>query len=289
MEKYTNMLKQYKFNIKENELKTRIEEIKKEINITKEKLKTIFSCIDLTSLNTTDTSNSIKEMIDKINTFSQKFPDIQNVAAFCSYPTFITKIKKIIIPQNVLIATVTGFPNAHTYLEVKIAETALAANDGADEIDTVISVDKVLEKKYDEIGEELEEIKYACRDSKLKVILETGAIKDYQKIYESSLIAMYAGADFIKTSTGKIDINATPEAAYIMCQSILDFYEKTNKKVGFKVAGGIRTNKDAMLYYTIVEKILGKEWLNKNHFRIGASKLANELLSEINENKIEYF
>jgi len=289
MNKYTDILNGYNFTLTNQEIKTEIQKIQSELKASKEIFRLLFGCIDLTSLNTTDTNAEIEQMVEKLNTFKKEFNDTPNVAGICVYPTFVETVKKNLTEKVDIVAVAGGFPSAQTFLEVKIAETALAVVDGAQEIDVVISVGKFLEGKYDEAGEELEEIKQACRNAKLKVILETGALKSASDIYNAGIIAMYAGADFIKTSTGKIPVNATPETAYIMCKSISDFYKKTNKKVGFKAAGGIAASDDALIYYGIADKLLGKDWLNSDYFRIGASRLANDLLSKIYEKTIGFF
>ena len=290
MGKYAEILKEYNFILSDQEIKTEIQKIQSESKASKEIFKSLFGCIDLTSLNTTDTNAEIEKMVEKLNTFKQQFNDMPNVAGICVYPAFVETVKKNLTETGVDIVSVAGgFPSSQTFPEIKIAETALAVADGAQEIDVVISVGKFLEGNYDGVGEELEEIKQACRNAKLKVILETGALKSASDIYKAGIIAMYAGADFIKTSTGKVQVNATPEAAYVMCKSISDFYQKTNTKVGFKAAGGIAASNDALIYYGIVEKLLGKDSLNGHFFRIGASRLANDLLSNIYEKTIKFF
>ena len=289
MSKYENILNEYRFTQSDAEIKTEIQKIQSESKTSKEIFKMLFGCIDLTSLNTTDTNDEIEKMVEKLNAFKKEFNDTPNVAGICVYPNFVETIKNNLTENVDIVSVAGGFPNSQTFIEVKIAEAALAAAAGAQEIDVVISVGKFLEGKYDEVGEELEEIKHACKKAKLKVILETGALKSASDIYNAGIIAMYAGADFIKTSTGKIPVNATPEAAYVMCKSISDFYRKTNTKVGFKAAGGIATSNDALIYCGIVEKLLGKDYLNKDFFRIGASRLANDLLCNIYEKPIKFF
>jgi deoxyribose-phosphate aldolase len=291
MGKYADILKEYNFTETDSDIKKEIEKIRSEAGKpSKDVLKLIFGCIDLTSLNTTDTAGDIEKMAEKLNSFEEKFNEMPNVAAICVYPALIQSVQEYLTVNDIALASVAGgFPNSQTFLEVKIAETALAVAEGAQEIDVVMSVGKFLEGKYDEIGEELEEIKHACRDAKLKVILETGVLRSADDIYKASIIAMYGGADFIKTSTGKVSVNATPEAAYVMCRSIADFYKKTNFKVGFKAAGGVTSSEDAFLYYSILNKLAGKDRLNRNSFRIGASRLANNLLSDIYEKEISFF
>lgn len=289
MGKYNDVLKTYDFNFNKENTTALLDKINAEIEqINNETLKKIFGCIDITTLNVTDTEKDILELINKINAFEKEYKTYPSFASLCSFPIYANLIKENLNNKNIEVCEVTGFPNPQTFLEVKIAETALAVSDGADEIDTVISVNKIIEKKYDEVGEEIEEIKHACRNAKLKVILESEVLTA-EEIYQAALIAMYAGADFIKTSTGKLKTGATPEAAIIICKAIADFYGKTNTRIGFKAAGGIKTWKDAALYYAITEKICGKDWLNKEYFRLGASKLANDILSKIEGKEIQYF
>jgi len=182
-----------------------------------------------------------------------------------------------------------GFPSSQTFIEVKIAETAMALMEGADEIDIVISIGKFLSGDYETMCEEIQELKDTCKERHLKVILETGALKTASNIKKASILSMYSGADFIKTSTGKQQPAATPEAAYVMCEAIKEYYEKTGNKIGFKPAGGINTVNDALIYYTIVKEILGEEWLNNKLFRLGTSRLANLLLSDIKGEDIKFF
>ena len=289
MSKIEEALKSFSLKSKDEDVKEAVKKIQEKVDATKEVYKTCFSCIDLTSLNHTDTEASIEKMIEKVNGLKAKYADIPNVAAVCVYPSMVATVKET-LKENVGIASVAGgFPSSQTFIEIKIAETGMCVYEGATEIDIVISVGKYLAKDYETLAEEIMEIKDACRDAHLKVILETGTLKAAEDIYRASLIAMEAGADFIKTSTGKTEPAATPEAAYTMCLAIKDFYNKRQKKVGFKVAGGIVSVEDAVLYYSIVKEVLGKEWLTNNLFRIGASRLANNLLSAIKEKEEKYF
>lgn len=251
--------------------------------------KKLFSLIDLTSLGTTDNEKQIITFTEKVNQLSENFPEMENVAAICVYPCFVETVKNTLIEDIEIAAVAAGFPSSQTFIEIKIAETALAVSQGASEIDIVLSVGKFLSENYDETFEEIEEIKSSCRNSHLKVILETGALATAKNIKKASLLCMEAGADFIKTSTGKMSPAATLEAAYVMCEAIKEFYEKTGKKIGFKPAGGIVTTKDAVEYYCIVKEILGDEWLTKDLFRLGASRLANNLLTAIYKEEISYF
>ena len=247
-------------------------------NFTPEVLKTIHGCIDLTSLTSLDTKESIWKMVDTVNDFEGTRPDVPNVAAICVYPLFVETVKQALTAQEVKIASVAGgFPSSQTFTEVKIAETAMAVMQGADEIDVVMNLGYFLEENYDELSEEIQEIKESCRDAKLKVILETGALQTPESIQKAAVLAVYSGADFIKTSTGKGYPGATPEAVYTMCQVLKKYHSITGKRVGIKVAGGVRTAEEAVRYYTIVKEVLGNDWLNKDLFRIGASSLVEDI------------
>ena len=260
-----------------------------EENNTTEVYKRCFNSIDLTSLKETDTEEEIRSMVEKVNNFEENFPDIPNVGAICVFPSMVSTVKATLTEPIGIAAVSAGFPASQTFIEVKVAETAMCVMEGATEIDVVISVGKFLAGKYDEVFEELTEIKSACRDAHLKVILETGALKTAANIKKASVLAMAAGADFIKTSTGKIPVAATPEATFIMCTAIKDWNEKTGAKVGYKPAGGIATAEDAVKHFTLVKEILGDEWLNNKLFRFGASSLANKLLSSIRQEEVKYF
>lgn len=283
--KYTDALKKYKTNLKDADIKAKVDEIiskKFAENNTVAVYKTIYSCIDLTSLNATDTRESIWQMAEKANDFDGE-TDMDNVAAICVYPNLVETVKEA-LTANVKIASVAGgFPSSQTFTEIKIAEAALAIADGADEVDVVINLGDFLEENYQEMCEELMEIKETCREAKLKVIIETGALKTGSNIMKASLLALYSGADFIKTSTGKGYDGASLEAAYVMCTALKEYASKTKIKAGFKAAGGISTTKQAVEYYTIVKEVLGEEYLNNEYFRIGASRLADDLLENINK------
>ena len=260
-----------------------------EENNTTEVYKRCFNSIDLTSLKETDTEEEIRSMVEKVNNFEENFPDIPNVGAICVFPSMVSTVKATLTEPIGIAAVSAGFPASQTFIEVKVAETGMCVMEGATEIDVVISVGKFLAGKYDEVFEELTEIKSACRDAHLKVILETGALKTAANIKKASILAMAAGADFIKTSTGKIPVAATPEATFIMCTAIKEWNEKTGAKVGYKPAGGIATAEDAVKHHTLVKEILGDEWLNNKMFRFGASSLANKLLSSIRQEEVKYF
>ena len=245
-------------------------------------LKRIFNSIDLTSLNSTDSINSISIFCKKVLEFPDKFHDMPNVAAVCVYPLFASVLAKFLNGTDVRKAVVSAsFPSSQTFPEIKIEETKLALSNGADEIDIVIPVGEFLENNYEFVVEDIASIKDIMGNAKLKVILETGALGTGENIWKASILAMNAGADFIKTSTGKVNISATPEAAWIMTHAIKAHVRHTGAKIGFKPAGGISTVDEAILYWSIVENVLGEEWLNNNLFRIGASRLANNLLTEI--------
>jgi deoxyribose-phosphate aldolase len=290
------MTKLYEKSLKscpsENEIKKGLKEIAGSIPGMREKrlLMRILNLIDLTSLNTTDNKSSIIHMTGKVNSFQGRFSNIPNIAALCVYPNFVSVVKEKLAVKNVRIAAVAGaFPTSQTFRSIKIAECKMAIEAGADEIDIVIPVGTFLSKDYEAVADEIREIKSAVGDKLLKVIIESGLLGNFEQIFRASLIAMDAGADFIKTSTGKINVSATPETAFVMCRSIFDFYSETGIKVGFKPAGGIATADDALLYYYIVSHCLGEDWLNNSLFRIGASRLANNILSEIAGERHDHF
>lgn len=291
--KYEEALAKYNTNIKDEEVAQKVAEIiEKEVptNDTKEVKKLLFNCIDLTTLKTEDNDKTVMEFTEKVNKFDNDYANLKNVASICVYPNFAEIVKNTLEVENVGITCVAGsFPSSQTFIEVKIAEVAMAIMGGATEIDIVLPVGKFFNKDYEGLCDDIEEIKASCKDRTLKVILETGALKTATNIKKASILAMYCGADFIKTSTGKQNPAATPEAAYVMCQAIKEYYEKTGRKVGFKPAGGINTVHDAIVYYSIVKKILGEEWLNNKLFRLGTSRLANLLLSEIEGEEIKFF
>ncbi|MDP4278065.1 MAG: deoxyribose-phosphate aldolase [Bacteroidota bacterium] len=250
--------------------------------------KTILSLIDLTSLNTNDTEEGIQAFTTKVNDFEEAYPELENVAAICVYPSMVKTVREVLTVGVDIAAVTGGFPHSQTFMEVKIAETSLAVLDGASEIDIVFPVGKLLEEKYDDIVDEIREIKSACREARLKVILESGLLS-MKQLRIASILAMTAGADFIKTSTGKLQPAATLEAAWCMCKMIAEYNRINDRKVGFKAAGGIRTTEEAVNYYCVVESLLGKEWLNKELFRFGASSLANNVLSDITGEKVKFF
>ena len=249
-----------------------------------------YSTIDLTTLACTDSVESVTRFARRAAEFYLDYPHIPNVASICVYPPFVETVGLAVDGTPMRITSVSGgFPASQTFLEVKVLETAMAIENGADEIDIVINVGELLEGRLDEMASEIEVLREEASDVVLKVIIESGALKTPELIRKASLLSMMAGTDFVKTSTGKIDVAATPEAAVVMCEAIRDYYEKTGRKVGFKAAGGVRTAEDAALYYTIVEQTLGEEWLTPELFRIGASSVANNLISAIEGKEVKYF
>lgn len=281
--KYANALKKYKTDLKDADISEKVSEIiskKFDQNNNKEVYKKIFSCIDFTSLNATDTRENIWKFTEKVNEMDGA-SDVPNVAAICVYPNFVETVKEALTADVKIASVAGGFPSSQTFIEVKVAETALAVANGADEIDIVFNLGLFLEENYEELCEEIEEVKHACRDAKLKVILETGALKSASNIKKAAILALYSGADFIKTSTGKVYDGASLEAAYVMCIAIKEYTAQTGEKVGFKASGGISSTEDAVKYYTIVKEVLGDEYLNNGFFRIGASRLADNLLDSL--------
>lgn len=291
--KYEDALSKYQTNLKDDEIaeKTaRLIEKHPEENNTKEVKKFLFNCIDLTTLKCTDSDTSVMKFTEKVNEFVDRYPDLKNVAAICVYPNMAEIVNDTLEADDVKIACVSGgFPSSQTFIEVKVAETAMAIHSGADEIDIVISVGKFLSGDYEGMCDEIEELKEVCGDKHLKVILETGALGSASNIKKASILSMYSGADFIKTSTGKESPAATPEAAYVMCQAIKEYFLETGRKVGFKPAGGINSVHDALVYYTIVKELLGEEWLTNELFRLGTSRMANLLLSDIVGSETKFF
>lgn len=261
-------------------------------------LKDCFSMMDLTSLRTEDTVESVSKLVEKVNAFHKNFPEYPLPASICIYPNFAGTVKEVKTEDEVHITAVAAcFPTSQSYLEVKVRECELAVENGADEIDIVLALNHFLAGDYEKTSEEIRAVREAIdrvaasqgRQVHLKVILETGLLLKHEAIAAASFLAMEAGADFIKTSTGKVSVNATPAAAYVMCECIAKYHEATGRKVGFKPAGGISTSLDAVSYYSIVSSILGKDWLNKELFRFGVSRLANSILSDLEQRTVSYF
>lgn len=291
-DKYHEQVSKSKVTTDDAAVKTAVEAIlaKREEYRTPEVLKKLFNCIDLTTLNATDSPQSVARFTERVNEFETTYPDLPPVAAICVYPNFSQVVRTVLDVSEVNIACVSGgFPSSQTFEEVKIAETALAVDGGADEIDIVLNLGNFLDGDWEEVCDEITEQKHATRDGILKVILETGALKTAEKIRDASILSMYSDADFIKTSTGKGYPGASFEAAYVMCQCIKEYYEQTGRKVGFKAAGGVSTTDDALGYYAIVKEVLGDEWLDNEYFRIGASRLANNLLGDILGQEVIFF
>ncbi len=252
--------------------------------------KFLLNSVELTTLKTDDSEDSVMRFVEKVNKFDDVYPELGHVATVCVYPCFASICHDTLENEEVEIACVAAcFPSSQSFIEVKIAETALALKDGATEIDIVQSVGKFLAGDYETVADEIAELKEVCGDKKLKVILETGCLKTASNIKKASILAMYAGADYIKTSTGKLEPAATPEAAYVMCQAIKEYYAETGIQIGFKPAGGMKTVEDALKYYTIVKEVLGEQWLNNTMLRLGTSSLANKLLSDIQGETIQFF
>lgn len=282
--KYLDALKKHPLKFTEEEAKKSVDQIIKsgfDNNNSYEVYKTLYSCIDHTSLNTTDSKEYIWNFTEKINAFEGSDPEIENVAAICIYPNFVETVKESLTSNIKIAAVAGGFPSSQTFIEVKVAEISLALADGADEIDIVINAGLFLDKSYQEFCEEIMELKEVCKDKTLKVILETGALISAENINNASVLSMYSGADFLKTSTGKGYPGATPEAVFVMCQAIKSYYKATSNKVGIKVSGGVSTPEDAVKYYTIVKEVLGDDWCNNQLFRIGTSSLTDKLYNEI--------
>ena len=291
--KYERMLAEYNTNIKDEEVKravARIIEDKVAENDTLEVKKFLMGSVELTTLKTTDSDESVLKFTERVNEFEDAYPDLPHVATICVYPCFAQIVSQSLEVEGVEVACVSGsFPSSQALIEVKVAETALAIKDGATEIDMVMSVGKFLSGDYETACDEISELKAVCGEKKLKVILETGLLPSCADIKTASLLSMYAGADYIKTSTGKEQPAATPEAAYVMCQAIKEYYDKTGIRIGFKPAGGLNTVHDALVYYTIVKEVLGTEWLTNQYLRLGTSRLANLLLSEVQGEEVKFF
>ncbi|MCM1068123.1 MAG: deoxyribose-phosphate aldolase [Muribaculaceae bacterium] len=259
-------------------------------NNTQDIYKFLFNTIDLTTLRAIDSPSSVARFTEAVNDFEEKFPSLPNVAAICVYPNFAPVVRTVLEVSDVKLACVSGaFPSSQSFEEVKIAETSLAVANGADEIDIVFNLGYYFDGDYESVCDEIQEQKEACRDARLKVILESGALRTAANIKRASVLSLYSGADFLKTSTGKEYPGASLEAAYVMALCIKEYYEKTGRRVGFKCSGGVRTTEDAVKYYTIIKEVLGEEWLNNEYFRIGASSLANNLLSDIVGHEVKHF
>ena len=293
MDKYLDTLNKYDINLNDEEIKAEVEKIiadNYEANNTEDVLKFSLGCIDLTTLNPTDNEERVREFTQKVNEFEELYPELDNVASICVYPNFAEVVSMNLDVTEVDTTVVSaGFPSSQTFDEIKVAECALAVSKGADEVDIVINVGQFLQGQYEEMCDTITECKEACRGKIFKVILETGALKSASNIMKASVLAIYAGADFIKTSTGKLDPASTPEAVLVMCKAIKAYFEQTGQKIGIKVAGGVRTPEDAVKYFSIVKSVLGEEWLTKDLYRIGASSAANNLLAAILGKPVKHF
>lgn len=292
MENIKELLGQFSYDFTDEMVKSEVEKILKQHTSENDNVEVYKQClnqIDLTTLSGDDTVKRVATMAQRVNEFKNSFPHLPNVAAICVYPAMVPVVKEY-LKEDVGIASVAaGFPASQTFIEIKVAETAMAVMEGATEIDVVISIGKFLEEDYQTVYDELCELRAASRTAHLKVILETGMLQSMANVKKAAIIAMAAGADFIKTSTGKTPIAATPEATWTMCQAIKEWKEKTGKVIGYKPAGGIATTPEAVAHYTIVKTVLGNEWLNNKLFRFGASRLANNLLSSIEGKEVKYF
>lgn len=285
MSRYDEALAKYDTRLDDKMVQSAVRRIiaeKVHENDTPEVKRFLLGSVELTSLKTTDSETSIMALTERVNKFDEQYPDLPHVATICVYPCFAKTVSETLEIDGVEIACVSGsFPSSQALMEVKVAETALALQDGATEIDTVMPVGKFLSEDYEGVADDIGQLKEVCGEHKMKVILETGCLKTAENIKKASILAMYSGADYIKTSTGKLEPAATPEAAYVMCQSIKEYYDETGIQIGFKPAGGLNSVMDALTYYTIVKEVLGKQWLTNKWFRLGTSRLANMLVSEI--------
>lgn len=293
MNKYEETLRQYETKLNDAEViekVSRIIEEKLEENNTQEVKEFLLGSIELTTLKATDSEESVLQLTERVNEFDNLYPNLPHVAAICVYPCFANIVSQSLEVEGVEVTCVSGsFPSSQAQIEVKTIETALALKDGATEIDIVMSIGRFLSGDYETLCDEISELKAVCGEQKMKVILETGLLGSAENIKKAAILAMYSGADYIKTSTGKENPAATPEAAYVMCQAIKEYFEKTGIQIGFKPAGGINTVQDALVYYTIVKEVLGEKWLTNQWFRLGTSRLANLLLSDIVGEEIRFF
>ena len=291
--KYEQALDLYETKINDDEVKAKVARLIEEKvpeNDTPEVKRFLMGSVELTTLKTTDSEESVLAFTEKVNQFEDAYPTLPHVATICVYPCYASIVSQSLEVEGVEVACVSGsFPSSQAVMEVKTVETALALRDGATEIDIVMSVGKFLSGDYETVCDEISELKAICGKKKMKVILETGLLGSAENIKKASILAMYAGADYIKTSTGKEKPAATPEAAYVMCQAIKEYYDKTGIQIGFKPAGGLNTVHDALVYYTIVKEVLGKKWLSNQWLRLGTSRLANLLLSEVLGQETRFF
>ena len=293
MSRIEEALSKYNLDVSDEAVKEAVKKIiteKVHENDTLEVKKFLMGSVELTTLKTTDSDESVLAFTERVNQFEAAYPALPHVATICVYPRFAKVVSETLEVDGVEIACVSGsFPSSQALIEVKTVETALAIKDGATEIDMVLSVGAFLSGDYETVCDEIRQMKDACGEQKMKVILETGCLKTAANIKTASILAMYSGADYIKTSTGKLEPAATPEAAYVMCQAIKEYYEQTGIQIGFKPAGGLNSVMDALIYYTIVKEVLGEKWLTNQWFRMGTSRLANLLLSEVIGEETKFF
>ena len=286
-------LNKYNLEISDEEVKEAVKKIiaeKVHENDTPEVKKFLMGSVELTTLKTTDSETSVMAFTEKVNQFEEAYPTLPHVATICVYPKYAKTVSETLEVEGVEVACVSGsFPSSQSLIEVKTIETQLAIKDGATEIDIVMNVGAFLEGDYETVVDEIQQQKEACGEHDMKVILETGCLKTAKNIKIASILSMYAGADYIKTSTGKLEPAATPEAAYVMCQAIKEYYDQTGIMIGFKPAGGLNSVMDALIYYTIVKEVLGEKWLTNKYLRLGTTRLANMLLSEVVGEEVKFF
>ena len=289
---YDQALSLYNFDITDEEVKAAVKKIIEKVpeNDTPEVKKFMFGSICLTTLTTQDSDESVLRLVEKVNQFADEYPAMPHVATVVTYPRFAKLVAESLEVDGVIPTVVSGaFPSSQATIEIKVAETALAVRDGARNVDIVMHVGQFLSGDYETVCDEIREMKAACGKVPMKVILETGDLGSCANIKKASILSMYAGADYIKTATGKEKISATPEAAYVVCQAIKEYFQKTGIRVGFKPAGGINSVMDALTYYTIVKEVLGEDWLTNYYFRLGTSRLANLILSELEGKEVKFF
>ncbi len=292
MDRYQEVISRTKVTADDEAVKAAVAKIleKRDEYNTPEVHRFLLGSIDLTTLSTEDSERSVTAFTRRVNDFENEYPQYPHVAAICVYSNFAEVVRTNLDVEGVDVCVVAaGFPSSQTFQAVKVADVALAREAGADEVDIVMNVGMFLDGNYEDLCDEIIELKHTAKDARLKVILETGCLKTAENIRNASLLAMYSDADFIKTSTGKIYSGASLEAAYVMCQCIREYYQTTGRRVGFKAAGGVRTTEEAVAYYAIVKEVLGDEWLDADHFRLGASSLANNVLSTLEGRTVKFF
>lgn len=292
--KYEQALGLYDCHVDEARVKAEVERIVAEKLPENDNLETrrfLLGSVELTSLHTTDTEEEILAMTEKVNKFDSDYHDLPHVAAICVYPVFTELVAQSLEIDGVEITNVSGnFPSSQSRMEVKIAETQLAVADGATNVDIVLPVGKFLSGDYEGVSDDINELKQVCGEEvPMKVILEVCDLGSLSNVKKAALLSMYAGADYVKTSTGKEKSGATPESVYVMCQAIKEYYDKTGIQIGLKPAGGINTVRDALTYYTILKEVCGEKWLTNYWFRLGTSRLTNTLINEIVGKEVNYF